>query len=374
MWRAERRATKFVRTVAPRPLGFRDVDILPCEITNNGRNLRTDMTLTRRHFLPLFGSAMVFSPASAAEQGERLPVVAVLTGNVASDTDAERRIRAFREALSRLGWIENQNYRLEVRWPGPVPASQEVCARELVALEPKVILVTNTAAARTLQRLTQAIPIVFVGLSDPVATGLVSSVARPSGNITGFALYEHSFSGKWLSLLKRLAPHLKEVSVLFNPETSPYAAFYIQAALEMGSKLFVSVKAVPVRDPDQIDPAILSTGASGNAGLIILPDGGFVSSNSAKIISAAAKHRVPAIFAVKNYVMRGGLMSYGPDLTAQFRDGAGYVDRILRGTRPSELPVQFATKFNLAINAKAADELGLPVPETLSLDAELIDD
>jgi putative ABC transport system substrate-binding protein len=255
-----------------------------------------------------------------------------------------------------------------------VPANQEVCARELIALEPKVILVTNTVAARTLQRLTQDIPIVFVGLSDPVATGLVSSVARPSGNITGFALYEHSFSGKWLSLLKRLAPHLKEVSVLFNPETSPYAAFYIQAAIEMGSKLLISVKAVAVREPDQIDPAILSTGASGKAGLIILPDGGFVSSNSAKIISAAAKHRVPAIFAVKNYVMRGGLMSYGPDLTAQFRDGASYVDRILRGTKPSELPVQFATKFNLAINAKAADELGLPVPETLSLDAELIDE
>jgi putative ABC transport system substrate-binding protein len=331
------------------------------------------MTLTRRYFLPLFGSALALLPASA-ENSERLPIVGVLTGNAKSDSDAERRVQAFREALSRLGWIENENYRLEVRWPGPVLANQEADARELVALEPDVILVTNTAAARSLQLLTQAIPIVFVGLSDPVATGLVSSVARPSGNITGFALYEHSFSGKWVSLLKRLAPHVKEVSVLFNPETAPYAPFYIQAAIELGSELSVSVKPVPVRDADQIDPAILSTGASGKGGLIILPDGGFVSSNSAKIISAAAKHRVPAIFAVKNYVMRGGLMSYGPDLTAQFQDGASYVDRILRGTKPSELPVQFATKFNLAINTKVADQLGLSIPEFLSIDAELIED
>ena len=331
------------------------------------------MKPTRRYFLPLLGSAIAILPAPS-ESSERLPIVGVLTGNSKSDPEAERRVSAFREAISELGWIEDQNYRLDVRWPGPARANQEADARELVALEPDVIMVTNTAAARSLQRLTQTIPIVFVGLSDPVATGLVSSVAHPSGNITGFALYEHSFSGKWISLLKRLAPYLKEVSVLFNPETAPYASFYIRAAMELGSKLSVSVKAVPVRAPDQIEPAILSTGASGKGGLIILPDGGFVSSNSAKIISAAAKHRVPAIFAVKSYVTRGGLMSYGPDLTAQFRDGASYVDRILRGTKPSELPVQFATKFNLAINAKPADGLGLSVPDTLSIDAEVIEE
>lgn len=331
------------------------------------------MRLTRRRFLPLIGSAIVF-PATTAECGERLPIVGVLTGNIETDRDAEGRVRAFREGLSELGWVEDQNYRLEVRWPGPVPANQEADARELVALQADVILVTNTATARVLQRLTQAIPIVFVGLSDPVATGLVSSVARPTSNITGFALYEHSLSGKWLSLLKRLAPQIDEVSVLFNPETAPYASFYVQSAMEMGSKLSVSVKAVPVRHADEIDPAILSTGASAKAGLIILPDGGFVASNAAKIISAAAKHRVPTIFAVKNYVKRGGLMSYGPDLASQFRDGATYVNRILRGTGLDELPVQFATKFHLAINTKAADELGLSVPELLSIDAEFIDD
>jgi putative tryptophan/tyrosine transport system substrate-binding protein len=212
---------------------------------------------------------------------------------------------------------------------------------------------------------------VFVGLSDPVATGIVSNIARPEVNVTGFMLYEHSLAGKWLTLLKDMSPALKRVAVLFNPQTAPYASFYIRSAQEVSERLGVSVSGAEVSSVAEIDLA-LSRMEGSDGGVMVLPDGGFVAANNASLIALAAKYRVPAIYAVRVYALNGGLMSYGADLTSQFRDGATYVDQILRGVKPAELPVRFAAKFDLVINLRAADALGLRVPRHLMVGAEMV--
>lgn len=296
----------------------------------------------------------------------------VLTGNVAGDPGAQMRVDAFQQALADLGWVANQNYRLEVRWPGPNPARQQLEALELVAAGPDVLFATSTGTTRALRDATQRIPIVFAGLSDPVGTGLVANLARPTGNLTGFSLYEHSMSGKWLSLLKDMVPELGHAAVLFNPESAPYAPFYLQAAHQMENRLGIRVTGASVRSGAEIAAAIEAAARSGS-GIVVLPDGGFFAAQSGMAIPLLARRRVPAIFAVRFYTVNGGLMSYGADLTQQFRDGADYIDRILRGAEIRTLPVQFATKFELVINMKAANALGLAVPSRLLMDAELIE-
>jgi putative ABC transport system substrate-binding protein len=209
-------------------------------------------------------------------------------------------------------------------------------------------------------------------LSDPVATGIVSNLAHPDGNVTGFTLYEHSMAGKWLALLKDMAPQLAHVTVLFNPDTTPYAPFYLRSAQAPGERLGLKVTAASVRDTSALISAIAAAG-DGRGGLVVLPDGGFFAQNGAIAISLAARYRVPAIYSVRFYAANGGLMSYGADLTSQFRDGAVYVDLILRGASPRDLPVQFATSFELVINMKVAGALGLTVPQRLLVEAELIE-
>jgi putative ABC transport system substrate-binding protein len=328
------------------------------------------VAIGRREFLSLAGAAAAF-PVVARAQG-RLPSVGVLTGNVPGDPGAQMRVDAFRQGLADRGWIANQNYRLKVRFPGPDPARQQVEARELIASAPDVLLSTSTGTTRALRDATQNIPIIFVGLSDPVGTGLVVNLARPSDNLTGFSLYEHSMSGKWLSLLKDMAPGMTGAALLFNPDSSPYAPFYLQAAHQMESRLGFPVTGASVRSGPEIAGAIEAAARSGG-GLVVLPDGGFFGTQSQMTIALLTQRRVPAIFAVRFYVVNGGLMSYGADLTQQFRDGAGYVDRVLRGAEIKTLPVQFATRFELVINMKTAHALGLTVPNRLILDAELIE-
>ena len=326
----------------------------------------------RREFISLIAMAAAYPVTALADQNRQMPSVGVLTGNIETDPLAQARVGAFRQALAKLGWAE-KDLRLEVRWPGPDISRQERVARELVAMSPDVILTTSTSTTRAVRDATRTIPVVFVGLSDPVATGLVSNLAHPDRNITGFTLYEHSLSGKWLGLLKEIAPQITDVRILFNPDTSPYAPFYIRSAEEMGERLAVRVTTAAVRQTADIAPAVQRIAASGIGGVLVLPDGGFIASNIAAITALAAECRVPAIYSVKSYVVSGGLMSYGADLTNQFRDGASYVDRILRGIRLNDLPVQFATKFDLAINLRVADVLGLTVPNSLLVDAELIE-
>ncbi len=326
--------------------------------------------MRRRELLILIATAACPNIVGAQQEKPRRRV-GVLTGNIETDPDAQTRVQAFKQGLADLGWIEGRNLHIEVRWPGPDVARQQAYARELVALAPDVILTTSTPTTRALRDTTQTIPVVFVGLSDPVATGIVSNIARPEVNVTGFMLYEHSLAGKWLTLLKDMSPALKRVAVLFNPQTAPYASFYIRSAQEVSERLGVSVSGAEVSSVAEIDLA-LSRMEGSDGGVMVLPDGGFVAANNASLIVLAAKYRVPAIYAVRVYALNGGLMSYGADLTSQFRDGATYVDQILRGVKPAELPVRFAAKFDLVINLRAADALGLRVPRHLMVGAEMV--
>jgi putative ABC transport system substrate-binding protein len=326
--------------------------------------------MRRRELLILIATAAGPNIVGAQQEKPRRRV-GVLTGNIETDPDAQTRVQAFKQGLADLGWIEGRNLHIEVRWPGPDVARQQAYARELVALAPDVILTTSTPTTRALRDTTQTIPVVFVGLSDPVATGIVSNIARPEVNVTGFMLYEHSLAGKWLTLLKDMSPALKRVAVLFNPQTAPYASFYIRSAQEVSERLGVSVSGAEVSSVAEIDLA-LSRMEGSDGGVMVLPDGGFVAANNASLIALAAKYRVPAIYAVRVYALNGGLMSYGADLTSQFRDGATYVDQILRGVKPAELPVRFAAKFDLVINLRAADALGLRVPRHLMVGAEMV--
>ncbi len=326
--------------------------------------------MRRRELLILIATAACPNIVGAQQEKPRRRV-GVLTGNIETDPDAQTRVQAFKQGLADLGWIEGRNLHIEVRWPGPDVARQQAYARELVALAPDVILTTSTPTTRALRDTTQTIPVVFVGLSDPVATGIVSNIARPEVNVTGFMLYEHSLAGKWLTLLKDMSPALKRVAVLFNPQTAPYASFYIRSAQEVSERLGVSVSGAEVSSVAEIDLA-LSRMEGSDGGVMVLPDGGFVAANNASLIALAAKYRVPAIYAVRVYALNGGLMSYGADLTSQFRDGATYVDQILRGVKPAELPVRFAAKFDLVINLRAADALGLRVPRHLMVGAEMV--
>ena len=326
--------------------------------------------MRRRSFLSLVGGAALWPRLANAQTPIRR--VGVLTSNIAGDWGAQSRIQALRQGLADLGWVENSNLIMDVRYPGPDLARQQYDARELIAMAPDVLVATSTPTARTLRDLTRTIPIVFVGLSDPVTTGIVANLARPESNVTGFTLYEHAMAGKWLALLKEMAPQISSVAVLFNPDTAAYAPFYFRYAQTSGERLGLKVTAASVRDTAMLASAIAAAG-DGRGGLVVLPDGGFFAQNSAIAISLAARYRVPAIYSVRFYAVNGGLMSYGADLTSQFRDGAVYVDRILRGASPRELPVQFATSFELVINMKVASTLGLTVPHRLLVEAQLLE-
>jgi putative ABC transport system substrate-binding protein len=301
-----------------------------------------------------------------AQQRERVRRVSALMPFAETDRGGQRAIQSFREGLADLGWIEGRNLRIDVGWAGPEAEPQRSHARDLVALAPEVILASGTIATQALRDATRAIPIIFVGLFDPVATGIVSNLARPEANVTGFMNYEHSMVGKWLSLLKDVAPQLTRVALLFHPENNR-ASFYVRTAQDAGERLSLKVTAAVVPDVAAIEPAIEAM--SGDGGLAVFPDG-FNITNRATTIALAAKHRVPAIYTGRYNVVDGGLMSYGAEILVTFRDGATYVDRILRGAKPGELPVQFATKFDLVINLKTAKALGLTVPPTLLATAD----
>jgi putative ABC transport system substrate-binding protein len=327
--------------------------------------------MKRREFVGLIAGAALYPLVAKAQDGSHR--IGVLTGNVETDHEAQARVRAFKESLYARRDGEKGDLHFEVRWPGPDVTLQQRDAEELVSLSPDVILATSTATARALRKATTSIPIVFVGLSDPTATGIVSDLARPEANATGFMLYEHTMAGKWVSLLRDMVPSLARVGLFFNPDTAPYASQYLRTAYELGEQLHVAITAVSVRHTGDIEPAVANFARSGRAGLIVLPDGGFVAGNRTAVIEAAARYELPAIYGARFYVANGGLMSYGADLTGQFRDGAEYADRILHGATPADLPIQFSTKFDLVINAAAADALGLVVPPDLLIDAELIE-
>jgi putative tryptophan/tyrosine transport system substrate-binding protein len=325
--------------------------------------------MRRRKFIAGLAGAVAWPVMARAQQGERLRRVGVLAAYAETDPEGQARFQVSFRALVDLGWVEGRNVRYDVRWAGTDVGQQRRYARELVTLTPDVILVNGTTATQALRDTTQTMPIVFVNIFDPVATGIVSSLSAPEGNLTGFTAFEGSMSGKWLGLLKMVVPRLARVAALSNPDTAPFAPLYLQAGQAAAERVAVKFTAAEVRSGEEIEAAIAALTSGGIGGLMILPDI-FNVANSATIIESAARHRVPTIYYDRFFVADGGLISYGPIERLQYEYGATYVDRILRGSRPRDLPVQFVTKFESVINLKTARALGVSIPETLLATAD----
>jgi putative ABC transport system substrate-binding protein len=287
----------------------------------------------------------------------------------ASDPIRQARVKAFAEQVRKLGWIEGRNLRIEYRWDNGEAALTRAYAAELVALAPDVILSAGTENLTALQRLSPTTPIVFIVVSDPLAQGFVMNMAHPGANITGFANLEFTIGGKWLGLLRQMIPGITHVSVMFNPDTAPQSKFFMSSIESAARTLSVKAAAAPVQTAAEIEPAFEHIAQQENGGLIVLPDT-FMNAHRKELVQTATRYRVPMINADAGSVGEGGLMSYHAEIVDQFRQAGVYVDRILRGTKPGDLPVQAPTKFTLSINLKTARALGIEVPLSLLLIAD----
>jgi putative ABC transport system substrate-binding protein len=316
--------------------------------------------MRRREFITLLGGAAAWPLAARAQPPERMRRIGVLMATAENDSETQHRLSALRDGLQKLGWTEGRNLRTEYRWGENDLDRMRAGAEELAALKPEVIFAAPTSALVAMHRATSTIPTVFAQVADPVAQGLVASNSQPGGNITGFATYEYAVGLKWVELLKQIAPQITQIAVLYDPE-QPAAAGYV-AAIEASARSF-SVRLVldAVRDATAIERAIEAFAGEPNGGLI-LPPTAFTVAHRALIISLALRYRLPNIFALRYNVLEGGLASYGVDNIDLYRRAAQYVDRILKGEKPSDLPIQFADKFELVINLKTARALGLDIP------------
>ena len=320
--------------------------------------------MKRREFITLLGGAAVAWPLVArAQQGGAMPRVGVLFGIDENDPEGRNRIDAFRQGLEKLGWKPGQNLRIESRWAAGDLERLKAQAAELVQLKPDVLLAGATLSLVALQRATPDIPIVFAQVTDPVGAGFVTSLARPGGNITGFTQHEFAISVKWLELLKELAPRVKRVAVIHLAE-NPASAGYLATMTPAASIFGVELTTIPVRNTADIDRAVDGIASTSDGGIIVLP-GPAPSSRRNRIIALAEQHHLPAVYPFRYWVISGGLASYGIDNVDLYRLAATYVDRILKGEKPADLPVQHATKFQLVINLKTAKALGLDPPITL---------
>jgi putative ABC transport system substrate-binding protein len=322
--------------------------------------------MMRRAFITLVGAAAAAWPLAArAPQGERVRRIGVLMGHLESDSKAQAHIAAFRDGLHKLGWTEGNNTRIDTRWTAPGDTqSMQRFAKELVALQSDIILSNTTPTTTALLQQTRAIPIVFAIVGDPIGSGFVASFARPGGNVTGFNVSEPTQSGKWVELLKEVVPRVARVAILFNPASATYAEYWLKPFQAAAGAFAVEAIAAPVRDGSELDSVFAAQAREPNSGLIAMPDS-FTDANRVEITSLAARYRLPAVYPYRHFAEVGGLLSYGVDQNDNFRRAAGYVDRILKGEKPSELPVQAPVKFELVINLKAAKALGLEVPAQL---------
>jgi len=319
--------------------------------------------INRRAFIMLLGGAAAAWPLAArAQQSERMRRIGVLMGYPESDSDAQANVAAFRESLQRLGWAEGRNVRIDTRWPIPADVeSMQRLAKELVALQPDVILSQITPTTAALLQHTRTIPIVFATVSDPVGSGFVASLSRPGGHVTGFATLEGSLGGKWVELLKEIAPRVARVALLFNPATATMAEYYLDPMKAAAASLGVEAIVAPVHGRSELESIIATQAREPNSGLIVLPDS-FLTVHRAEVTSLAARYRLPAVYPFRQFAELGGLLSYGVDLLENWRGAAGYVDRILKGEKPADLPVQVPSKYELVLNLKTAKALGLDVP------------
>ena len=323
--------------------------------------------MKRREFITLLGGAAAWPFAARAQQGERMRRIGMINPLGTDDPQVPVRVAAFAQGLQQLGWTVGRNVQIEYRWTRGNSDNARKYAVELVALAPDVILAAGTLSVAALRRETRTIPIVFASVSDPVGAGFVDNLARPGGNITGFMIYEYSLSGKWLELLKEIAPRLTRAAVL-RDSANPAGIAQFGAIRATASSLGVDVSPINARDAGEIERSIAAFASSADGGLIVT--GSALECHSDLIITLAARYKLPAVYFVRYYVAAGGLISYGPDLVDQFRRAAGYVDRILRGEKPADLPVQAPSKYELVLNLKTAKALGLTIPETLLATAD----
>jgi putative ABC transport system substrate-binding protein len=315
--------------------------------------------LRRRDFVAALGCTAAWHLAARAQQGERVRRIDVLMGFDENDP-FKTWVSGFTQALSALGWTDGRNVRMDFRWGGGDINRIRVLPQELVGLQPDVILTGGTPATAAVQRETRTIPIVFVTVSDPVASSIVTRLDRPSGNTTGFASLEASLGGKWLELLSEIAPGLKRVAIMFNPDAGT-ASIHMPSLETAARSLNIVPIIAPVHSDIQIETAIISLGREPGGGLVVMPDA-FTEVHRAQTILAAARNKVPAVYPLSETARDGGLLSYGVDPVDMFRRAASYVDRILRGEKPGDLPVQFPTKFEMVVNRKTATALGLAIP------------
>ncbi len=321
--------------------------------------------MRRRQFIALLGgAAMTCSVAARAEQPDRMRRIGVLVASTADDLDFQARIAAFQQGLQQLGWSDGRNVHIDTRWATTKPDDIRRHAAELAALAPDVILAgTGTATVAPLLQATRTVPIVFAVVIDPVGAGFVDSLARPGRNATGFTIFEYGMSGKWLELLKQIAPPTTRAAVLRDP-TIASGIGQFAAVQAVAPSLGVELSAVDVRDAGEIERAVTAFARSSNGGLIVTASA-LATRHRDLIIALAARLRLPAVYSNGFFVTIGGLISYGPDYVDQYRQAAGYVDRILKGEKPADLPVQSPTKYELAVNLKTAKALGLNIPQSV---------
>jgi putative ABC transport system substrate-binding protein len=319
--------------------------------------------MRRREFITLLGGATAWPLAAWAQQPDRMKLLGVLMGFAESDPIAQSMVAAFRSTLSKLGWTEGSNVRIELRWAGPDPDRINTFAKELADLRPDANLGQTTPVVRALAREMPTSPIVFVTVSDPIGSGFAASIARPGGNITGFTVDDPALGGKWVELLKQIAPGTARVALLFNP-AGPPLQFFLPAIQAAASSSNVQANVVTIHAKHEIEGVVAEQARDPGGGLIVMPNA-FNTTNRELIIALAARHRVPAIYFSAYGAQSGGLIGYGGDYVEQSRHAAGYIDRVLKGTKPADLPIQAPTKFELVINLKAAKALGLNVPDKL---------
>jgi putative ABC transport system substrate-binding protein len=321
--------------------------------------------MKRRKFIALIGGAAATWPLAArAQQGERMRRVGALIAFAEKDSIGQASAAAFRRGLERLGWVEGRNIQVDYRFASGDPSLYKTYAAEVVGLSPDAILAGASPAVAVLQPLTRTIPIVFVLVADPVGQGFVQSLARPGGNITGFSVYDAPMMGKWLGLFKEIAPGVKRVAVIFNPDTAPFAKLFNRAIETAAQSLGVTVTLAPVHDDAAIEAAVAAQAGQPGGGVIVLPES-FSVTHRKTIIAAAARYRLPAVGMSDLFPRDGGLMSYWIDSVDTYAQAASYIDRILKGANPADLPIQQPTKFLLILNLKTAKALGLDVPSYL---------
>jgi putative tryptophan/tyrosine transport system substrate-binding protein len=328
--------------------------------------------LKRREFITLLGGAAAWPVAAHAQQAGRVARIGVLMGIGDSDPEAKPRVEAFQKGLQELGWTEGHNIHLDYRWTAGDPERTLLLAKEIFDLKPDVMLVHSSPAVAALRQLTSKIPMVFVLIADPIGSGFVESLAHPGGNVTGFMNAEAPMAGKWLGLIMEIAPKIKRVALIYNPRTSPFQS-YLREFDASARQFGVQAVPTPVLDAAELERALHTLGQEPNSAFFVVPDV-FVQVHRALIIKLAEEYRLPAIYPYRFFPTSGGLLSYGFDTVIAFRQAASYVDKILKGATPADLPVQAPAVFKMVVNLKAAQAIGLTIPESFLVRADEVID